>query len=162
MDVKFQDHFTLQGRLNRLGFLYSFLFIVLISIVISYASIKYHQSTGDTSLQFIIIKSISSIMVLAIWTPFIVRRLHDIGLSGWFSVLFWVTAPFEDRNVAIAQIIARHPLDTLTSVSDIVKIIMSLVILLLFVTPGAYWPNKYNNPNNALKRDSAKNAAPLS
>ena len=152
MDLALQSIFTIKGRLNRLGFIYSFLFIVLISLVIGYAFIKYYQFTGDTSLQFIIIKSISSIMVLAIWTPFIIRRLHDIGLSGWFSILFWVTAPFEDLNVAIAQIIARHPLDTLTSVTDIVKIVMSLVILLLFVIPGTYWPNQYNNPNKTVKQ----------
>jgi uncharacterized membrane protein YhaH (DUF805 family) len=73
-----QNYATFSGRARRSEFWYFFLFNVLIAFVLGFVG----RLIGITVL--------SNIYTLAILIPGIavgVRRMHDIGMSGWFLLV---------------------------------------------------------------------------
>ena len=84
----FGKYADFKGRTNRKNFWLAFLGIVILSFVVSFVLTFVGGLLGDTA------SSIASILVfiyeLAIIIPCLaieVRRLHDIGKSGWWILL---------------------------------------------------------------------------
>lgn len=73
-----QNYATFNGRARRSEYWYFFLFNVIISFILSFVGLE----TGTTIL--------SNIYSLAVLIPGIavgVRRMHDVGKSGWFILI---------------------------------------------------------------------------
>ena len=77
----FKNYATFNGRASRSEFWYFFLFSVLISLIAQQLDFAMHQSESG---------AISGIVTIVLLVPGIalqVRRLHDIGKSGWWFFL---------------------------------------------------------------------------
>jgi len=73
-----QNYFNFNGRARRSEFWYFTLFNVIISFVLGLVG-------GFTGLS--IISTIYSLAVLAPSIAVAVRRMHDVGKSGWFVLI---------------------------------------------------------------------------
>jgi uncharacterized membrane protein YhaH (DUF805 family) len=73
-----QNYATFSGRARRSEYWYFFLFNIIISFVLSFVG-----GLSNTSI-------ISLIYALAVFIPSIavgIRRMHDVGKSGWFLLI---------------------------------------------------------------------------
>ena len=75
----FKDY---RGRSRRSEYWFCILFIIILLFPITL--FLYFNVNYDTSS---IILSIISIIIIIFYLPLAVRRLHDIGLSGWFILI---------------------------------------------------------------------------
>jgi uncharacterized membrane protein YhaH (DUF805 family) len=85
----FQNYANFSGRARRSEYWYFTLFIFLVSAVLS----GLNAAVFGTDAQMTIFTVIQSLFSLATLIPSIavtVRRLHDIGKSGWFYFLILI------------------------------------------------------------------------
>ena len=85
----FQNYANFSGRARRSEYWYFTLFIFLVSAVLS----GLNAAVFGTDAQMTIFTIIQSLFSLATLIPSIavtVRRLHDIGKSGWFYFLILI------------------------------------------------------------------------
>src|SRR5688572_28574667 len=104
-----QNYATFSGRARRSEFWYFFLFNVIIAFVLAFVD----RLMGTTLL--------TNIYALAVLIPSIavgVRRIHDVGMSGWYFFLF---------NVIIAFVVAF--VDRLTGTSVLTNIYALAVLI---------------------------------
>lgn len=80
-----QKYFVLQGRSRRMEFWYFALFNLIITLVLS--CVDYTIGTFDPVTAVGFFGGIYSIFILIPSITVAVRRLHDVGLSGWMILL---------------------------------------------------------------------------
>jgi uncharacterized membrane protein YhaH (DUF805 family) len=109
--------FSAKGRFSRYSFLaWSFLlylpFIVVVTFLIisatgmerdfinltsgfaqSYAAIEFYFGEKGVEIIIPILFFVALLVFFILNTLFFIRRLHDINLSGWFSLLIWLPVP---------------------------------------------------------------------
>jgi len=128
--------FTFEGRLGRKGFFYSFLAVTVSALLLPYLVIVNTLPEDISGIMYLSIKSGMSFFHLAILTPFIVRRLHDFGVSGWFSIVFWIGTLFGIRNVILLNELWGLDIDIFSAPVIIIEVTLLLLILALFLVPS--------------------------
>ena len=86
----FQNYFNFSGRSSRSEFWYFYLFILILSSITTFIDtfiLGYHsEELGTTGEIFLLLTIIPQLSI-------IVRRLHDVGKSGWWF-LCWVGSEY--------------------------------------------------------------------
>ncbi|MBL60531.1 MAG: hypothetical protein CMI85_00140 [Candidatus Pelagibacter sp.] len=80
----FINYFKLSGRSSRSEFWYFFLFVIIMSSITTFIDtyiIGYHSEELGTTGKIFLISTIIPQLSIAI------RRLHDVGKSGWWLLL---------------------------------------------------------------------------
>ncbi len=111
-----------QGRLGRKHFFLTYVYI-LMPMAFAITILGSMMGMDPTGLTFFM----SSILFPIIIIPTTVRRLHDLGLSGWIMIAI-LLIPYIGSNISM---------NLLASI---------LVSGYLFLYPGKSEPNKYGNP----------------
>lgn len=117
----FEWYFTLTGRIGRVSFFRGSIILVIIEKMIT-GNIEY---TWENNLYWSWNESLFlllALIFLAVRLPLIVKRLHDIGLSGYFALLWLTSLMFEWPFVAV---------------------VILIFYLVLFIYPGNSTKNKY-------------------
>tara|TARA_A100001011_G_scaffold149790_1_gene158066 strand:+ start:8757 stop:9137 length:381 start_codon:yes stop_codon:yes gene_type:complete len=80
----FQNYFNFSGRSSRSEFWYFYLFILILTSITTFIDtfiFGYHpEELGTTGVIFLLLTIIPQLSI-------IVRRLHDVGKSGWWFLL---------------------------------------------------------------------------
>ena len=82
----FSKYATFEGRARRSEYWYFMLFVCCVNVVIRILA----MIVGDSNVLATVLAGISTVFSLGILVPQIavaVRRLHDIGRSGWFYLI---------------------------------------------------------------------------
>ena len=116
-----EDFFTLQGRLNRLKYLQYILCIACIGAI----GVIMVLPRVPPSLQPLVIYPNCALLI---WMMFviIVKRLHDLGLSGWTLLVYFIVICIA---IAIDQVLAM--------------LIKNIFSLYLFLKKGDEGENEY-------------------
>ena len=77
--------------MGRKEFLVPGLVFVMLPIPMSILLWIFFILSDEEMLVFVVVSIL--FLVLLFFVPAITRRLHDIGMSGWFSVVLYLTAP---------------------------------------------------------------------
>lgn len=85
----FQNYANFSGRARRSEYWYFTLFIFLVSAVLSGLNAAVFGTDAQMTL-FTVIQSLFSLATLIPSIAVTVRRLHDIGKSGWFYFLILI------------------------------------------------------------------------
>ena len=81
------DYFTFKGRINRASYWGRIAVILIIDIVLNLTIISFYENSPDLiHLVYVVIWVISSWAIIAT----IVKRLHDIGLTGWLWLILLI------------------------------------------------------------------------
>ena len=84
----FLNYFNFSGRSSRSEFWYFYLFILILSSITTFIDtfiFGYHpEELGTTGEIFLLLTIIPQLSI-------IVRRLHDVGKSGWWFLLSFVS-----------------------------------------------------------------------
>lgn len=136
---------TFKGRATRSEFWYAVLFIVLvnaarvlINVIFSTASIEPSAGAALALLVFGIVVFVYQVFLFFTGWGLEVRRFHDVGLSGWWTVI----PPALDAVAIIAAIGDAKSLALLFGVLWGISLIARLVIVCLDSKKGR---NKYGD-----------------
>ena len=159
-------YFSFHGCVKRKEFFYIFVVYVCLSLTAGWVLSFYLKHMDiETISQLIMLLTSKSMLLLfltLIWLPAIVKRLHDIGTSGFWSLLLIPAYLLDFRNILLFKEITKLEF-TVPLSAHYLNIAVSLIFLIvLFFMPSSYASDKYKNPNKALNTDSAKDAAPVS
>lgn len=146
-----QRQFSFRGALGRLGFFYAWLAIALFAVFVHLAFVVNIIPSGSDGTSYLLVKSCLGFLYLALLTPFIVRRLHDLGASGWFGVVFWVSGVFGVRNVMLMDALWGIKINIFSASAVVMDIMLGLLIIILFVIPGSSNKSLKNGTREELR-----------
>ena len=137
----FRKYATFEGRASRAEYWWFELFVVLFAVL---ASIVATMLSGGN-----VESGIFALLVLIIICPHLAvtcRRLHDVGLSGWWQILahsyiyqtFFYVADINLDNIVVFMILVTIPV-----FAYFVSIIWLIIMLCMPTKPGK---NKYGKP----------------
>ena len=132
-----------EGRLDRIGFLHTFIFILFLFILLSILNREYiRQADGPLTL-YLYVKSLETILLLALWTPSIIKRLHDMDIKGNRLLIAWAALLLDAHNLMLLNIHIAIFLEKIRLLLFIFYALVLLFYLSLFLMPGSRGINNW-------------------
>lgn len=135
-----------EGRLNRIGFFYSFLIILFLFVILSIGNQEYIQRADGSLTIYLYMKSLQSALLLALWTPSLIKRLHDLNMKGTLVVIAWAALLLDVHNLMLLNIRIAELLDRIMPVLFVFYALVLIFYLLLFLMPGSKGLNNWGGP----------------
>jgi len=135
-----------EGRLNRIGFLHSFIIMLCLFIVLSIINREYIRQADGALTIYLYVKSLQSILLLALWTPSIIKRLHDIDIKGSRVWIAWAALLLDAHNLMLLNIHLATILEKFQLVFFIFYAMVLIFYLVLFLMPGSNGANYWGKP----------------
>jgi len=133
------------GRLNRIGFLHSFIFVLCLFILLSILNREYIRSTDGALTLYLYVKSLQSIFLLALWTPSIIKRLHDLDIKGNRVWIAWAALLLDVHNLMLLNIHLAAFLQQIQLVFFFFYTVVLIFYLMLFLMPGSRGNNNWGS-----------------
>ena len=141
-----QNLLSTQGRLNRIGFLHSFIFMLCMFIVLSIINREYIRQADDALTVYLYVKSLQSILLLALWTPSLIKRLHDIDIRGNRVWIAWAALLLDAHNLMLLNVHIAAVLEKFQLVFFLFYAVVLIFYLVLFLMPGSNGANYWGKP----------------
>ena len=135
-----------QGRLNRIGFLHSFVLIFCLFILLSISNQAYIRSADGALTVYLYVRSLQSVLLLALWTPSIIKRLHDLDIRGSRVWLAWAALLLDVHNLMLLNIHMATFLREIQTVLFLFYAVVLVFYLVLFLMPGSRGVNNWGAP----------------
>lgn len=135
-----------QGRLNRIGFLHSFIFILCLFVLLSIINHLYIRHTDGALTIYLYIKSLQSMLLLGLWTPSIIKRLHDMDIRGNRVLLAWAALLLDAHNLMLLNVQIAVFLNKIQPVLFVFYALVLIFYLALFLMPGSNGANNWGRP----------------
>ena len=141
-----QNLLSAEGRLNRIGFLHSFIIMLCLFIVLSIINREYIRQADGALTIYLYVKTLQSILLLAWWTPSIIKRLHDIDIKGSRVWIAWAALLLDAHNLMLLNIHLAAMLEKYQLVFFIFYAVVLIFYLVLFLMPGSNGANYWGMP----------------
>ena len=138
-----QNMFSAEGRLNRIGFLHTFIFILSLFILLSILNREYIRQADGALTLYLYVKSLETILLLALWTPSIIKRLHDMDVKGNRVMIAWAALLLDAHNLMLMNIHIELFLEKIRLLLFIFYALVLLFYLSLFLMPGSRGINNW-------------------
>lgn len=138
--------FSVDGRLNRIGFLHAFILVLCLFIILSFFNQLYIRHADGALTVYLYIKSLQSILLLALLTPSIIKRLHDLDIRGNRAWIAWAALLLDVHNLMLLNI---HIAAVLVKIQLFLFLFYAMVLLfyiMLFLMPGNRGSNNWGKP----------------
>jgi len=115
-------------------------------IVLSIINREYIRQADGALTIYLYVKSLQSILLLALWTPSIIKRLHDIDIKG---NRVWVAGEallLDAHNLMLLNIHLAAILEKYQLVFFIFYTAVLIFYLVLFLMPGSSGVNYWGKP----------------
>jgi uncharacterized membrane protein YhaH (DUF805 family) len=132
-----------EGRMNRIGFLHSFIFILFLFILLSILNREYIRQADGALTLYLYVKSLETILLLALWTPSIIKRLHDMDIKGNRVLIAWAALLLDAHNLMLLNIHIAIFLEKIRLLLFIFYALVLLFYLSLFLMPGSRGINNW-------------------
>lgn len=141
-----QNLLSAEGRINRIGFLHSFIFMLCLFILLSIINREYIRQADSALTIYLYVKSLQSILLLALWTPSIIKRLHDMEIRGNRVIIAWAALLLDAHNLMLLNIHIAAILEKLQPVLFVFYAVVLIFYLVLFLMPGTNGINNWGSP----------------
>ena len=141
-----QNLLSAEGRINRIGFLHSFIFMLCLFILLSIINREYIRQADSPLTLYLYVKSLQSILLLALWTPSIIKRLHDMEIRGNRVIIAWAALLLDAHNLMLLNIHIAAILEKLQPVLFVFYAVVLIFYLVLFLMPGTNGINNWGSP----------------
>jgi uncharacterized membrane protein YhaH (DUF805 family) len=148
MSVSTSNLFSFRGRLNRTGFLHSLLVMIAAVVGLNLALDFLLASDQLLSVGYLIAQRLLEILYLAAWTPFIVRRLHDIGLSGKWVIACWLSALLDQRLLLLIEVTSGVHIIAPVNLLMVFDLVVPAFAGFLLLKSGDTGANRWGEPPN--------------
>lgn len=143
----FKDFLSYKGRMARKKYFFTFFTVLILSILFLIGIVAGGMAIVEHVSKIPFSDRILSVLVLPwailMWTAFsfpIVKRLHDMGFSGWFFLLFLLHPIYILFRKAFLNDLRIVEVELLLSVIGLI------ILLITFFKQGTKGSNKYG-PN---------------
>lgn len=143
-----QNLLSAEGRLNRIGFLHSFILILCLFILLSIINHEYIRQADSALTGYLYVKSLQSILLLALLTPSIIKRLHDIDIKGNRVWIAWAALLLDAHNLMLLNIHIAAILEKFQPVFFAFYAVVLIFYLVLFLMPGSNGINNWGSPQD--------------
>lgn len=141
-----QNMLSTEGRLNRIGFLHTFTFMLFLFILLSILNREYIRQADGALTLYLYIKSLETILLLALWTPSIIKRLHDMDIRGNRVLIAWAALLLDAHNLMLLNIHIALFLEKIRLLLFLFYALVFLFYLALFLVPGSRGSNNWGHP----------------
>ena len=138
-----QNMLSAEGRLNRIGFLHTFIFMLFLFILLSIINREYIRQADGALTLYLYVKSLETILLLALWTPSIIKRLHDMDIKGNRVLIAWAALLLDAHNLMLLNIHIALFLEKIRLLLFIFYALVLLFYLSLFLMPGSRGINNW-------------------
>lgn len=138
-----QNLLSTEGRLNRIGFLHSFLFILCLFVLLSILNIAYIRSAEGALTAYLYVNSLQSVLLLGLWTPSIIKRLHDLDIRGNRVWLAWAALLLDVHNLMLLNVDTAEFLQAIQPILFVLSAIVLIFYMILFLMPGSNGVNNW-------------------
>jgi len=115
-------------------------------IVLSIINREYIRQADGALTIYLYVKSLQSILLLALWTPSIIKRLHDIDIKGSRVWIAWAALLLDAHNLMLLNIHLAAILEKYQLVFFIFYAVVLIFYLVLFLMPGSNGANYWGMP----------------
>mgnify|MGYP001814352009 FL=1 len=115
-------------------------------IVLSIINREYIRQADGALTIYLYVKSLQSILLLALWTPSIIKRLHDIDIKGNRVWVAWAALLLDAHNLMLLNIHLAVILEKYQLVFFIFYAVVLIFYLVLFLMPGSSGVNYWGKP----------------
>ena len=143
MSVSISSLFSFSGRLNRTGFLHSLLVLIVAVVGLNLVLDYLLESQQLLSVGYLVAQRLLEIIYLAAWTPFIVRRLHDINLSGKWVIACWLSALLDQRLLLLIEVISGIHIVAPVNLLMMFDLVVPAFTFFLLLKPGEPGINRW-------------------
>lgn len=92
---------------------------------------------------YLYVNSLQSVMLLALWTPAIIRRLHDLDIRGNRVWLAWAALLLDVHNLMLLNIDTAEFLQAIQPILFFFSAIVLIFYMILFLLPGSNGVNNW-------------------
>ena len=115
-------------------------------IALSIINREYIRQADGALTIYLYVKSLQSILLLALWTPSIIKRLHDIDIKGSRVWIAWAALLLDAHNLMLLNIHLAAILEKYQLVFFIFYAVVLIFYLVLFLMPGSNGVNCWGRP----------------
>jgi uncharacterized membrane protein YhaH (DUF805 family) len=134
------------GRLNRIGFLHSFIIMLCLFILLSILNREYIRQTDGALMLYLYVRSLQMMLLLALWTPSIIKRLHDLDIKGNRVWIAWAALLLGAHNLMLLNIHIAVFLEKIKLLLFFFYAMVLIFYLVLFLMPGDKGVNNWGCP----------------
>ena len=117
-------------------------------ILLSIINREYIRQTDSSLTIYLYVKSLQSILLLALWTPSIIKRLHDMDMRGSLVFIAWAALLLDVHNLMLLNIHIAAILEKYQLVLLIFYAAVLIFYLLLFFMRGSNGVNNWGSPQH--------------
>lgn len=117
-------------------------------ILLSIINREYIRQTDSSLTIYLYVKSLQSILLLALWTPSIIKRLHDMDMRGSLVFIAWAALLLDVHNLMLLNIHIAAILEKYQPVFLIFYAAVLIFYLLLFFMRGSSGDNNWGSPQH--------------
>ena len=132
-----------KGRLDRIRFFHVSLFILCLFLIVSFLNRHYIHNTDGSLTAYLYIRILQSMLLLALWTPSIIKRLHDMDVRGNWVILSWAALLLNPRNLILIDIHAATLVNDLKPALFVFYAAVLIFHVILFLAPGSRGINNW-------------------
>ena len=115
-------------------------------ILLSIINHGYIRNTDGALTLYLYVKSLQSILLLALWTPSIIKRLHDMDIRGNGVIIAWAALLLDTHNLMLLNIRVATLLEKFQPVLIVFYAAVLIFYLFLFLMPGSKGVNNWGSP----------------
>ncbi len=115
-------------------------------ILLSILNREYIRHTDSALTIYLYVKSLQSILLLALWTPSIIKRLHDLDIRGNRVWMAWAALLLDAHNLMPLNIHFAEILEKIQPVLFVFYAAVLIFYLVLFLRPGSTRINNWGSP----------------
>lgn len=115
-------------------------------ILLSILNREYIRHTDSALTIYLYVKSLQSILLLALWTPSIIKRLHDLDIRGNRVWMAWAALLLDAHNLMPLNIHFAAILEKIQPVLFVFYAAVLIFYLVLFLRPGSTRINNWGSP----------------
>jgi uncharacterized membrane protein YhaH (DUF805 family) len=142
----FNNLLSAEGRLNRIGFFHTAIFMLCLFILLSFLNTMYIRSTDGALTVYLYVKSLQTVLLLALWTPSIIKRLHDLDIRGNRVWIAWAALLLDVHNLVLLNSDIALLLEKIQLLLFVFYAIVLIFYLVLFLMPGTRGINNWGQP----------------
>jgi len=117
-------------------------------ILLSIINGEYIRQTDSSLTIYLYVKSLQSILLLALWTPSIIKRLHDMDIRGNRVLIAWAALLLDVHNLMLLNIHIAAVLDKYQPVLIVFYAAVLIFYIVLFFMPGNKGVNNWGSPQH--------------
>ena len=115
-------------------------------ILLSIINHQYIRQADNALTLYLYVKSLQSILLLAMWTPSIIKRLHDLDIKGNRVWIAWTALLLDAHNLMLLNIHIAAILEQFQLALFAFYAVVLIFYLVLFLMPGSHGLNNWGSP----------------